>query len=60
MLYALAAANWLEPLYRHGFADRMTPHVGPYLPSLAYALAFVAVWWGVVRWLDTRRIYFKV
>jgi len=60
MLYALAAAGWLEPLYRHAFADWMTPRFGPYLPSLAYALAFVAVWWGVVRWLDARRIYFKI
>jgi predicted acyltransferase len=60
MLYALAAAGWLEPLYRHGFADWMTPAFGPYLPSLTYALAFVALWWGVVRWLDRRRIYFKI
>ncbi|AWV08159.1 acyltransferase family protein [Marilutibacter maris] len=60
MLYGLVAAGWLEPLYRHGFADWMTPRFGPYLPSLAYALVFVALWWGVVRWLDARRIYFKV
>lgn len=60
MLYALVAAGWLEPLYRQGFADWMTPRFGPYLPSLAFALAFVALWWGVVRWLDARRIYFKV
>ncbi|MBF6025638.1 acyltransferase family protein [Lysobacter niastensis] len=60
MLYALAAAGWLEPLYRHAFADWMTPRFGPYLPSLAYALAFVALWWGVVRWLDSRRIHFKI
>ena len=38
----------------------MTPRWGPTLPSLAYALAFVALWWGVVRVLDWRRIYFKV
>ena len=60
MLYALVAAGWLEPLYQHGFADWMTPRFGPYLPSLTFALAFVAVWWVVVRVLDARRIYFKI
>jgi predicted acyltransferase len=60
MLYALAALGWLAPIYQHGFADWMTPRFGPYVPSLAYALVFVALWWGVVRWLDARRIYFKV
>ncbi|WP_255355406.1 heparan-alpha-glucosaminide N-acetyltransferase domain-containing protein [Lysobacter sp. Root667] len=60
LLYALVAAGWLEPLYRHAFAAWMTPRFGPTLPSLAYALAFVALWWGVVRLLDARRIYFKI
>jgi predicted acyltransferase len=60
LLYALAAAGWLEPLYRHGFADWMTPRFGPYLPSLAYALCFVALWWAVMRWLDARRLHFKI
>ncbi|MEH6419458.1 acyltransferase family protein [Pseudomonas sp. CGJS7] len=60
LLYLLMGMGWLEPVYRHGFADWMTPRFGPYLPSLAFALAFVALWWGVVRWLDARRIYFKI
>ncbi|ALN59297.1 membrane protein [Lysobacter enzymogenes] len=60
LLYLLMALGWLEPLYRHGFADWMTPRFGPYLPSLAFALAFVALWWLVVRALDARRIYFKI
>ena len=60
MLYALAALGWLDPLYRHGFADWMTPRFGPYLPSLAHAVAFVALWWGIVRWLDARKFYFKL
>lgn len=60
LLYALAAAGWLEPIYQHGFAGWMTPRLGPYVPSLAYALVFVALWWGIVRWLDARRIYFKI
>lgn len=60
MLYALVAGGWLAPVYRHGFADWMTPRFGPYVPSLAFALAFVAIWWLVVRVLDARRIYFKI
>jgi predicted acyltransferase len=59
-VYGLVAPGWLEPLYRHGFADWITPRAGPYAASLAYALAFVAVWWVVVRWLDARRFYFKI
>jgi predicted acyltransferase len=60
LLYALAALGWLAPLYQRGFADWITPNWGPYVASLAYALAFVAIWWGIVRWLDGRKIYFKV
>lgn len=60
LLYLLMGLGWLEPIYRHGFADWMTPRFGPYLPSLAFALAFVALWWLVVRALDARRIYFKI
>ena len=60
LLYALAALGWLTPIYEHGFAGWMTPRFGPYLPSLTYAVAFVALWWGVVRWLDARKIYFKI
>ncbi|HEY1141185.1 MAG TPA: heparan-alpha-glucosaminide N-acetyltransferase domain-containing protein [Lysobacter sp.] len=60
LLYALAAVGWLEPIYQRGFAGWMTPRLGPYVPSLAYALVFVALWWGIVRWLDARRIYFKI
>jgi predicted acyltransferase len=60
LLYALAALGWLAPVYQRGFADWMAPRFGPYLPSLAYALVVVALWWGIVRWLDARKLYFKV
>jgi len=33
---------------------------GPFVPSLAYALAFVALWWMIVRELDRRRVYLKL
>lgn len=60
MVYALAALGWWEPLYRIGFADWMTPLFGPAVPSLSFALAFVAFWWAVVRVMDRYRWTIKV
>lgn len=60
MVYALAGLGWLGPIYQHGFADWMTPRFGPTLPSLAFALAFVGVWWAIVRVMDARGWYLKV
>lgn len=60
MVYALAGLGWIEPIYRIGFADWMTPLFDPRLPSLAFALAFVTVWWLIVRWMDRRGLHLKV
>ena len=60
MVYVFAALGWWDPIYRLGFSDWMTPRFGPYLPSLAFALVFVAFWWVVVRWMDKRGWYVKV
>lgn len=60
MQILLSALGWQDPLYRHLFADWMTPRVGPWAPSLAYAVAFVAMWWLVVLAMDRRRIYLKL
>ena len=60
MVYAFAGLGWWEPIYRWGFSAWMTPRFGPYLPSLAFALAFVLFWWLLVRWMDKRRWYLKV
>jgi predicted acyltransferase len=60
MVYAFAGFGWWEPIYRIGFSDWMTPRFGPYLPSLAFAAAFVGLWWGVVWWMDRRRWYLKL
>lgn len=49
-----------DPLYRHAFAGWITPLAGPYVASLAYSLAFVAVWWLIVYAMDRRRIYLKL
>ena len=60
MTYVVLALGWMGPLYRYGFADWMTPRFGAYVPSLAFALAFVGVWWLVVRAMDRRGWYVKV
>jgi predicted acyltransferase len=60
MVYLLIALGVTAPLYRHAFASWMTPLFGPYVPSAAWGVAFVAVWWLVVRWMDRRGIYLKV
>jgi predicted acyltransferase len=60
MTYVLLGLGWMGPLYQHGFADWMTPRFGAFVPSLAFALAFVGVWWLVVWGMDRRRWYVKV
>lgn len=60
IMYVFAALGWWEPAYRIGFSGWMTPRFGPYVPSLAFALAFVAVWWAIVRWMDWRGWHLKV
>ncbi|MEO8365293.1 MAG: heparan-alpha-glucosaminide N-acetyltransferase domain-containing protein [Pseudoxanthomonas sp.] len=60
MVYVFAALGWWDPIYRLGFSNWMTPHFGPYLPSLAFALAFVGFWWVVVRGMDRRSWHVKL
>jgi predicted acyltransferase len=59
MVCLLAALKLDGPIYSHGFAW-MTPQTGPHVPSVMFAVAFVALWWVVVRVLDQRKIYFKI
>ncbi len=49
-----------DPLYQHAFASWITPLAGPWVASLAFALAFVAVWWVIVAAMDRRQIYLKL
>ena len=60
MVHVLAGLGWWEPVYRLGFSAWLTPRFGPTVPSLAFALAFVAFWWMVVRWMDRRGWHLKV
>lgn len=60
MVYVLIALGLAGPLYRLGFTSWITPWAGPYAASAAWGLAFVAVWWLIVRWMDRRGIYWKL
>lgn len=60
MTYVLLGLGWMGPLYEGLFAGWMTPRFGAQLPSLAFALAFVGVWWLVVWAMDRRGWYVKV
>jgi predicted acyltransferase len=60
MQIILPALGWQDPLYQHLFAQWITPLAGPYIASLAFAIAFVAVWWGIVWVMDRRRWYLKL
>jgi predicted acyltransferase len=38
----------------------MTPLVAPFIPSLAFAVVFVAVWWLIVYTMDRHHVYLKL
>lgn len=60
MQIVLPALGWQAPLYRHLFAEPLTPLAGAYVASLAWALTFVAMWWLIVYLMDRRRWYLKL
>lgn len=60
MVYLLIALGVTAPLYRVAFTGWMTPLFGPYVPSAAWGVVFVALWWLIVRGMDRRGIYLKV
>jgi predicted acyltransferase len=60
MQILLSGLGWNEPIYQHLFAGWMTPRFGPYVPSLAFAIVFVTVWWLIVWAMDRRQVYLKL
>lgn len=55
----LEGFGWMAPLYASVFGP-LGAWVGPHGQSLAFAIAFVAVWAVIVAWLDRRRLYWKI
>ncbi|GAB3040301.1 heparan-alpha-glucosaminide N-acetyltransferase domain-containing protein [Oleiagrimonas citrea] len=60
MQILLPALGWQTPIYRYGFADWIAPLAGPRMASLAFAVAFTALWWLIVWTMDRRRLYLKL
>lgn len=60
MQIVLPALGWQDPLYQHLFASWITPLAGPYIASLAWAVAFVALWWVIVWVMDRQHWYLKL
>lgn len=60
MQILLPALGWQAPLYARLFGGPITPRAGPYIASLAWAVAFVALWWAIVWAMDRRRLYLKL
>ena len=60
VVYVFAWVGLMEPIYRGLFAGWMTPRFGPYLPSLAFAVAFTACWWVVAWWMQRRGWRFTI
>jgi len=60
MQILLPAFGWQQPIYDRAFAGWITPLASPYVASLAYAIAFVALWWLIVFAMDKRRVYINL
>ena len=55
----IAAFGWMPTLYGQGLGW-LGAWLGPRAQSLGFAVAFVGVWWLIVRELDRRRWYWKI
>lgn len=60
MQILLPALGWQEPLYQHLLATWITPLAGAHLASLAWAIAFVFLWWLIVWAMDRRGVFIRI
>jgi predicted acyltransferase len=54
MVCVLEGSGLSSHLYRTVFAMPLGPRLPPWVPSLAYALAFTALWWALMAWATRR------
>ncbi|MCX2860602.1 heparan-alpha-glucosaminide N-acetyltransferase domain-containing protein [Paucibacter sp. PLA-PC-4] len=60
MSVVLAALGWQTAIYQDWLLPTIGAALGAQAASLAFSLAFVALWWLLMRLLDRHRIYIKV
>jgi predicted acyltransferase len=60
MVCVLAWLGVDQWLYRTLFAQPLTPLVGPYAASAAWAVAFTGLWWALAAWADRWKVYWKI
>ncbi|KZC37335.1 MULTISPECIES: acyltransferase family protein [Rhodanobacter] len=60
VLVVLPAMGWQQSIYQHLFASWIAPLAGLRVASLAFGLAFVALWWLIVYAMDRRHVYLKL
>ena len=56
----IEGSGLMRPLYQHVFKDPLTPIVGPWNASLAFALAFTALFWAAAAYADRRGWRFTI
>ncbi len=60
MVYVLIALGLWSSIYATAFAGWMMPFFGPMLPSLAFAISYVALWWLIVWGMDRRGWHLRI
>ena len=60
MAVLLEGFGWQAAIYQKLFAGWIAPLAGEKAASLAFALAFVALWWVIAWAMDRRKIYLKI
>ena len=56
----IEGSGLMRPLYQHVFKGTLTPIVGPWNASLAFALAFTALFWAAAAYADRRGWRFTI
>jgi predicted acyltransferase len=60
LVYVLLGTGAWRWLYQNAYASWMSPLFGPHVASLAHALSYVALWWGVVLVMDRRGWHVRI
>ncbi|EMF80241.1 hypothetical protein LEP1GSC188_2622 [Leptospira weilii serovar Topaz str. LT2116] len=59
-LWTIMTENGKQVGVKAWFFSKLVFITDPYLASLLYAVLHLSVWWGILSFLDKRKIYIKV